>query len=243
MTMEPIRIPHFNHYARRAQAAARMSGSARRGVRGLMFANRIESAMERPAIRGLAVRYGEVFTFEGHLHAFMPGCFSDSLASGEEIDVRVDHEASTVLGSTASGLRFVDTAEGLAFDYEPPRDMQGALAISLVASDNRTDVSVGARQLTTVVRNIRGHDVRLITKARLAEISLCKDGLVPTAHSRVVDLDTALPLEAEAETTIMRTTALANDLKTGVKRLAATVDTLSGPLRQRSYPIHHIWGD
>lgn len=239
MTLQPISVPHFQWHARRASDAARMSGGARRGVRGLMFANRTESLMERPAIRGMACKYHSVFEHNGQLHAFLPGCFTDSLASGDSVELRVEHDAHNVLAS--SGLRFVESEEGLTFEYEPPRDMQGALVISLVASESRTDVSVGTRDLTTVVRNIRGHDVRLITKARLVEASLCKEGAVPTSHARVVDLASAMSLEAEAATTVMRTTALANDLKISVKKLAATVNAIATPRTRSSYAAHHVW--
>jgi phage head maturation protease len=141
-------------------------------------------------------------------------------------------------------LRFVDSEAGLAFEYEPPRDMRGATILSLVASENRSDVSVGVRNMTTLLKNIRGHDVRLITDVEtILEISLCKSGAVKMSHARVVDLAEAPTLEDEARWGSLRTWGVANDVIQSSRSMKATADALTAPTASRSYLVHHDWGN
>jgi HK97 family phage prohead protease len=237
MKPEPIVVPYLNHYSRRADIAAKMAvrGDAR-GASGHMWANHEASTFKRPAIRGAAVVYGEMFEHEGELCAFVPGCFSAGLRSGKPVEFRADHAEPLTF---AGALRFDDNVEGLMFEFEPEQDERGAIVLSLCASGGRTDVSVGARHLEVTTRNIRGHDVRLITKADIAEISLCATGRVPNSHARVVDLANAMTLEAEASTGVLRMAGLINETVTRSKALAAHFHEPE-PVR-RSYGVDHIW--
>ena len=201
-----------------------MATTAPPGFSGLAFANRQESRYERPAIRGIACRYNVPFQYEGKLTAFVAGCFTDSLNSGRTVDLRLEHDEQIVLAN--AGIRFVDTADFLAFEYEPQHDQSGAVITGLVASGSRTDVSVGARLAKTTTRNMQGHGVRLVTSANLVEISLCESGAVPTAHARVVDLDDALTLEAEAQAGVLGITGRGNELVTCAKSLRAKLDLI-----------------
>ncbi|WP_163269659.1 HK97 family phage prohead protease [Chelativorans alearense] len=240
MTIEQIvASPEYKRLARRSEVNAQMAASMRPGISGMMFANRQESQFERPAIRGIACRYHEVFTHEGKLTTFVAGCFKDSLARGQSVKLQLEHDEAIVLAD--SGLRFFDTEEGLVFEYEVPRNQAGAIISSLVASGSRTDVSVGTRNLKSTTRNIRGHDVRLITSADLEEISLCTDGLVALSHARVVDLESALSLEDEASGSTLRFIGRCNDLKTASKRFSATLDRLSQPPKTRAYTAQDFW--
>ncbi|QKC90575.1 hypothetical protein EB230_20835 [Mesorhizobium sp. NZP2234] len=195
---------------------------------GMMLANHQESEFVRPALRGLAVSYGQVFERDGDLVAFLQGCFSESLAS-DVIKLQVDHIADTEAGDTQSGLRFVDHADALAFEFEVPSTQRGAMLASMVASNGRTDVSVGVDVLARTEKEFRGHKVRLVTKAKLREISICKSGAVKNASVRLLDLAaTSLTLEDDLKHGVLGTVARINESVTGIKegvdRLAAAVN-------------------
>lgn len=198
MRSENIIVLGSDRIASRAHAAARMSGGAAFGrPRGMGFANHVENHHERPGLRGLACVYGQVFERDGTLHAFVQGCFTASLTSGSEISLQIEHDPNIVFGSTRSGLKFVDTQEGLAFEFEIPKTQPGSMLTSIVASRDRTDVSVGVDIVSSEVRQFRGRDVKLITAAALREISVCREGAVSQSHARVVDLDGVLSLHDE----------------------------------------------
>lgn len=229
MTLAPINIPDFAATAARATVAAKMANDARVGVgrvAGRMFANHPQSTMRRPALRGIACHYGEVFERDGKLFAFVRGCFAKALKS-EKISIRVDHVANTDFGSTASGLRFVDADDFLAFEYELPQSQAGAVAASMVACGGRTDVSVGAREPKLILKNIQGHDVNLVIEAGIEEISICEDGAVKRSHVYVVDLEEAAPLCDEVRNGTLRMTSLTNELVTGSKRALRTAEAIS----------------
>ncbi|MER8913735.1 HK97 family phage prohead protease [Mesorhizobium sp. M0761] len=181
-----------------------------------MLANHEQSVFERPALRGFATTYGQPFERDG-LVAFLPGCFSASLAA-DVVNVQIDHIGSTAVGDTRAGLRVVDHADGLAFEFELPPTQGGAVLASMVASNGRTDVSVGVDVLASTEKELRGHKVRLVTKAKLREISVCKAGAVRHASVRLIDLAaTSLTLEDELRLGTLGMVARLNEAVTGIK--------------------------
>ncbi|MER8664399.1 HK97 family phage prohead protease [Mesorhizobium sp. M1148] len=196
-----------------ARLAARDLGKA---PTGLMLANHEQSVFERPALRGFATTYGQPFERDG-LVAFLPGCFAASLAA-DVVNVQIDHIGSTSVGDTRAGLRFVDHADGLAFEFELPPTQGGAVMAAMIASNGRTDVSVGVDVLASTEKELRGHKVRLVTKAKLREISVCKAGAVRHASVRLIDLAaTSLTLEDELRLGTLGMVARLNEAVTGIK--------------------------
>jgi HK97 family phage prohead protease len=236
MRPEQIVIPNLTRLTNHAHFAARVAGGQPGGkVAGLAFANHAAVHAERPALRGYACVYGQTFNRNGTLHAFLPGCFTASLASRRDVKLQLEHDEHIVFGSTASGgLSFVDTDEGLAFEFEIPAGQSGAVAASLVASENRTDVSVGADIIETVTRNFHGHDVRMITRAELREASICKEGAVALSHVRVVDLADSLSLRDELKHGVVMLSARMNENATTVKRTARSIARLKEALEARA---------
>ncbi|MFD1985902.1 HK97 family phage prohead protease [Mesorhizobium newzealandense] len=235
-----IEIPDLSRHAARAEIAAKMAGMAgmagmangkRAGISGHMYANHPQSTMQRPALRGIACQYGEVFDRDGEEFAFVKGCFTEALRS--EIKIRIDHTEHTDFGSTAAGLRFIDGDDFLAFEYELPETQSGAVVTSMVASGGRTDVSVGARKPTIVAKTLRGRDIKLIVAAGMEEISLCADGAVRNSHVRIVDLVEAQPIETEIRNGTLRTVAVGNELATASKRLLKTAEALNAKVEPK----------
>lgn len=244
MNPAPILIPDLARHAARSHLAARMAAKSPGGrLIGMAFVNHAANHAERPAVRGFACVYNQVFDRKGVLHAFLPGCFTASLASGSEIKIQLEHDEHTVFGSTRNGLRFIDTPEGLAFEFVVPKSQAGAILVSMVASGNRPDVSVGVERHETITKTFHGHEVRMISKADLCEISACKDGAVEQSHVRLVDLAEAPSLEDEIKNGMVAFFGRANETITQSKRIAASiaslVDTLDTPDAEARKPKYY----
>lgn len=235
MRPDRITVPGVNVHrmAERTAFAARLAArDLGKAPTGLMLANHEQSVFERPALRGFATTYGQPFERDG-LVAFLPGCFSASLAA-DVVNVQIDHIGSTSVGDTRAGLRFVDHADGLAFEFELPPTQGGAVLAAMVASNGRTDVSVGVDVIESAEKAFRGHTVRLVTKAKLREISVCKAGAVRHASVRLIDLAaTSLTLEDELRHGTLALVARVNESVTGIKD---SVKRLDAAVRSRAVP-------
>jgi HK97 family phage prohead protease len=124
--------------------------------------------------------------FGGFKEIFAPGCFRDSLASGDDIRVLFNHKWDCVIGRmSARTAYFYDTPEGLNFDSHPP-DAQWAR--DLLVSMERGDITQGSasfwiQEAHWETRN--GQKLRVIDKARLLECSVHSFGMYQTSHSAV----------------------------------------------------------
>ncbi|MER9533280.1 HK97 family phage prohead protease [Mesorhizobium sp. M0309] len=182
--------------------------------------------MKRPAVRGYATTYGSVFTHKGVLTALLQGCFSASLARRDEVKFQLEHEDHSVFGSTHSGLAFIDGPEGLAFEFPIPKTQHGAILLSMVASGDRPDISVSADILESTTREFQGHEVRVVTKATLREISACRDGAISESHVRLVDLAEVPSLKEELASGMVSFMGRHNERMTKGKARAARFASL-----------------
>ncbi|TIN94615.1 MAG: hypothetical protein E5Y03_31875 [Mesorhizobium sp.] len=239
MSRAPIVIPDLERHAARAQTAVRLGARLPGGVSGLMLANHAESLMDKPAVRGFAATYGTPFYHKGVLTALMPGCFTASLASRGNVEFQLEHDDNIVFGSTATGLAFIDTPDGLAFEFPVPKSQAGAILLSMVASGDRPDISVSADILDSTTREIQGHDVRVVTKATLREISACRDGAIGESHVRLVDLAEAPSLRQELDSGVVAFMGRHNERMTKGKarsaQLAKMLDESDAPPRRYAF--------
>jgi HK97 family phage prohead protease len=235
-----IEIPNLDRLIAESHARARMVAGmpAGRAV-GMAFANHAANHAERPALRGFACVYHQPFERDGgKLYAFMPGCFKDTLASGREVKVQISHIPGTIVGSTKSGLSLIDTPDGLAFEFATPKTQLGAMLVSMVACGSQPDVSVGEVDvLESITRTFSGREVKMITKATLGEISICRDGAVPQSHVRLVDLDeTPLTLRDEIDRGLLALQGRMNEVVTGAKE-RSLAEASRQPAKQRRVAV------
>lgn len=143
-----------------------------------------------PALQGVACRYTKVHRYKGRLEAFMPGCFSASLTSGDAIRVMVMHEPVDLFATTRDRLALAEDGEGLYFrvGLSTDSDAQRDLAIK-VATGEFSEMSVGYAVEREHVRVIDGNTIHCLTECRLHEISIVNRGAVP--GTRVVLIDGA----------------------------------------------------
>jgi HK97 family phage prohead protease len=178
--MDQIVIPDFERVMSKKNAALR--------VRGFMADDAPENKC--PAIEGFAIAYNRPFEHKGELVVFIPGSFSESLGDGTEKFLCVDHDKDVPYASTKAGLHVEEAEDGVVFHVQARHTRNPVGLMGMVESKNRRRVSVSCDFVVdqdSEVRRIAGHNVRLITKAKLTEISLVKQGKSEDAFAFVTD--------------------------------------------------------
>ncbi|NML73074.1 hypothetical protein HHL25_02935 [Rhizobium sp. S-51] len=140
---------------------------------------------KRLAIQGFATRYRKAYIDENGICALMPGCFSSSIRSGQEIHFLRDHDGARRVGSTMSGLTLYDCEDGLAFRLEAPPNS----VLDAVRSGHRRSMSIGITIGKHEKVRADGVEFNLIRKADLGEISLVHRPAIRNTCVSVVDLD------------------------------------------------------
>jgi len=144
---------------------------------------------KRPAIQGLATSYGKpVLNEDGAFVVFQSGCFISAIYDNTRKRVLLDHDDSQEVGSTNDGLEFANTLDGLAFRM--PLKGSGAHIIGVnISNGERLAISIGSSFIEREEKIIDRHKVKLVTKATINEISLCRDPKFADAYATIVDLD------------------------------------------------------
>lgn len=151
------------------------------------FLDSAGNEMKRPAIQGFACLYETAFIHGGRIVYFEAGAFIDTLYDGREKALLLNHDPKREVGSTVSGLEFANTTRGLAFRYPLAGD-DGETIYQNVADGKRACVSVGINIDASTMKRVNGHDVEVISRARLDEASLVEEGAVPETFASIVDL-------------------------------------------------------
>jgi HK97 family phage prohead protease len=146
------------------------------------------NVMKRPAIQGFACLFDTAFEHEGRIVVFEMGAFIDTLHDCKPKALLFNHDSTRQVGSTSSGLEFANTIRGMAFRY-PLAGEDGETIYRNVVDGERACLSVGIAIEDSKVKRIAGHDVEVISRARLDEISLVAEGAVPETFASIVDLD------------------------------------------------------
>jgi len=133
---------------------------------------RIVDADGRRRIEGLVVPYETLSEDLGGFREIVRrGAFTDSLRSGRDLRVDVEHDERLLLGRTANGTaRFWGDERGVWFSVEVPRTSIGRDAAEDIATGLRDAVSAAWKQGRVEADLTYGRDggvVRTITKATL----------------------------------------------------------------------------
>ncbi|WP_373048411.1 HK97 family phage prohead protease [Vulgatibacter sp.] len=100
-----------------------------------------------------------------------PGAFDDSLALGDRIEVRWNHERHRVVGDNhGGGLRLFPTPHGIAFAIEPSRSYLGS---RLVGAVRREELRMSFRFHCTehAFEHRGGEMVRVVKRGRLEDVA------------------------------------------------------------------------
>lgn len=126
----------------------------------------------KPVIAGYAIKWDSPSQdLGGFRRVFAKGCFTESLASGQEVMALYAHEDNDLVGRQANGsLRIIEDETGLRYELDPPAfdpKFCGRIASKLVDK-----VSVGVTDASSEwTEGADGLALRTITQATLVEIS------------------------------------------------------------------------
>ena len=148
--------------------------------------NAIFDVVENQALDGQFAKFGIPFPYKGDWVMLEPGCFGKT--SNGRIGFWIDHEAAMEVASTDDALEVVIDDDAGQFRLDLGKCKLGPLIARICQSDNRSAMSVGSDILDERKETIDGQTVRVVTRARIKEITLCKEGAAgENAFAFVVD--------------------------------------------------------
>jgi phage head maturation protease len=162
------------------RGAERVDNLRRGGYLNAMF-----SDVEDRALDGQALMFNVPFNYKDTVVMFKPGAFGR--IDDYPVGFQIDHLPSSQVASTEDGLEIVVDDDAVKFRLHLDRAKRGSVIAKMCEVGNRDAISVGCDILDERTENIVGHDVRVISRARLSELSLVKMGAAPDAFAMVVD--------------------------------------------------------
>ncbi|MDH2341542.1 HK97 family phage prohead protease [Bradyrhizobium sp. SSUT77] len=136
--------------------------------------NAIFDVVDDLALDGQFVAFNVPFPYKGDIVMLQPGCFGN--VAKLRVGFWVDHEGSTEVGSTDDSLELMIDDDGAQFRLDLGRCKNGYVLARMCKVDSRSAMSHGSDILSEHRETIAGQSVRVITHARLNEITLCKEG-------------------------------------------------------------------
>ena len=222
--MTPIIIPGLDVWERRQARAYQKFG----------YAPKEEHDEPQAVIAGLATKYYSPHIYQNRIEMFEPGVFAKSLASKKSINLQLDHNASTVAASTASGLELEETELGLLFRLPLNRVRNGSILARMVETGGRACASVGYRVVAEREETYGGHAVRVITGADLSEVSLCAQGAVGRAFAYLTDAVRTPTIKGMENTILFSLESATHRVKHALGGTTGTLDQLNARLRQEA---------
>lgn len=137
---------------------------------------------EDQLLHGYALRYDRPFAYEGGIIMFKAGCFTRDMAT---VGFDIDHNPDTRVATTKDALTITDDTDGLRFHVDLGKAKLGAMLGSMASKRNRPCTSIGCTILSEHNGQIAGHKVRVVTRAKLKEISLVRRGAAEDAFAAV----------------------------------------------------------
>jgi uncharacterized protein len=137
---------------------------------------------------GYAATFGTPAEIDGRFtETIARGAFRDTLQSREDVLALVDHDASKLLGRTASGtLRLAEDQRGLAFEVDVPPTTLGNDVLAMAERGDLGGMSFGFRTLADHWTDQRTRELRSV---QLVEVSVVH--AFPAYPSTVVQARTA----------------------------------------------------
>lgn len=153
----------------------------------------VENEEQKLKLGGYALKWNEVATsLPDFQERFLPGAFTEFLATGEDVRCFFNHDTDKLLGRTASGtLRLWEDEVGLAYELDLPPTPLGEEVAALVARGDLRGVSVGFRVIDESFEQTNGVLLRTISKAELFEISIAIDPVYEGTSVAFRSLDAA----------------------------------------------------
>jgi hypothetical protein len=187
--------------------------------------NAIFDVTDHQALDGQVVKFDEPFSYKGDLIMLRSGCFGDVL--NHRVAFLIDHEASIEVAGTDDALSVMIDDIGIQFRLDLAKCRLGPVISRMCSTDNRSSTSIGCDILKEHSETISGQTVRIVTRARIKEITLCKNGAAgENAFAMLVDTTfTPKPVAGLRSATFKAQCAL--------HKVARTVKTLKAQIAAR----------
>jgi HK97 family phage prohead protease len=195
------------------------------------FFNALFDETDDVALDGQACRFNEPFPYKGDLIMLRSGCFGD--ITDRKVACLLDHEESMQVADTNDALELMIDDDGLQFRLDLAKCQIGPLIARMCKVDNRSAISVGSDILAEHKERIGGESVRVVTRARLKEITICKEGCAgDNAFAMVVSKSyTPKPVAGRRSATFEAGQRL-HKLSRKVKALKASIAAMYGTSEQ-----------
>lgn len=203
--------------------------------------NAIFDVVDDQALDGQAVKFDVPFPYKGEWIMLKAGCFGDIAKS--RVGFWIDHEEALEAGSTDESLSVVIDDESTRFRLDLAKCKMGPVIARICASDNRASMSVGSDILAEHRETIGGERVRVVTRAKLKEITLCARGAAgDNAFAYLVDKTFTPPPEAGSRSPTFQAAQKLHTISRKVRELKATMaTTYEGPVRaKRSFTLDEL---
>jgi len=150
------------------------------------FRNAIIADVKDRALDGEILRFNTVFEYKGDKVAFIPGAFGDT--GKQDVKWCIDHIGSTASASTAEGsLELMIDDDAVRFRVHLDRTTSGPVLARMCEIGARDATSIACDILDEMKVEIEGERVRVVSRARLTELTQCSTGAFPTAFCQLVD--------------------------------------------------------
>ena len=167
------------------RALERNNASLERFQRGGVM-NVIFNDIKDRAIDGQVIKFNVPFPYGNGLVMFKPGSFGD--VSNRTVGFHIDHIGSTCVGDTDSALELMVDDDGIQFRLDLKKTERSSVVARMCEVGSRNAMSVGCDILDENDETIAEHTVRVVERARLREITLCKEGCAgDNAFAMLVD--------------------------------------------------------
>ncbi|MEP7241744.1 MAG: HK97 family phage prohead protease [Devosia sp.] len=137
-------------------------------------------------LTGYATRYNRPHLFKGGIEVFAPGVFAKSLVDDSTIRFLNNHDEARCIATTrGAGLELKSDEVGLSFRLDLPDTDEAASLLEEIELGEKSEMSVGYDAVEYQTKAVDGQSYRLITAARLFEISAVRKGAVPTTFIEI----------------------------------------------------------
>jgi hypothetical protein len=198
------------------RSEARASRIQRGGAMNALF-----DVVDDQALDGLVVKFDKPFPYKGELILLKTGCFGDH--NNRRVGFQIDHDVE--VASTDDAVSVMIDDDGIQFRLDLAKCELGSVIARMCSIDNRASMSVGCDILNERREELDGKSVRVVTRAHLNEITLCKEGCAPDAFAMVVSKSVTPKPVAGSRTSTLRAGQRLHHVSRAVRKLKAQVIT------------------
>jgi HK97 family phage prohead protease len=203
------------------------------------FMNALMGEVTNRALDGQANPFNKAFPYRNSVVLLKAGCFGK--LNDHKVRFLIDHNENCEVADTDDALELMVDSDGIQFRLDLEKTRRGNVIARMCEVDNRASISVGCDILEEHDETINGKTVRIITRARLREISVCQAGAAgDDAFGMLVDTTVTPKPAAGSRSSAFRAGQIVHKLSRKVRALKTTIAAMyddKPPQRQWSMTI------